>query len=129
VVPVASMPYVVMSSFSVKYAVLPGSLISPSQNSNMVGRWDSHFTFSLPYPFVARLAFPLITMNQLLSLLLFLATTPWRVSAAIGPGAKLDIINLQIASDGFKHSFVRIISHVDPMQQRRRSLEKGQRIF
>jgi hypothetical protein len=45
-------------------------------------------------------------MNQLLSLLLFLATAPWRVSAAIGPGANLEIVNAQIAPDGLKRPFV-----------------------
>ncbi len=41
-------------------------------------------------------------MNQLLSLLLFLATTSWRLSAAID----LEIVNAQLAPDGFKRSFV-----------------------
>ncbi|KAF8492161.1 laccase B [Russula emetica] len=41
-------------------------------------------------------------MNQLLSLLLFLATTSWRLSAAID----LKIVNAQIAPDGFKRSTV-----------------------
>ena len=41
-------------------------------------------------------------MNQLLSLLLFLATTSWRLSAALD----LKIVNAQIAPDGFKRSSV-----------------------
>jgi hypothetical protein len=45
-------------------------------------------------------------MNHLLSLLLFLAATPWRVSASIGPVANLEILNAEIAPDGFKRSFV-----------------------
>ena len=45
-------------------------------------------------------------MNQLLSLLLSLAVSSWRVSAAIGPGADLEIVNANIAPDGFNRSFV-----------------------
>jgi len=63
---------------------------------------DSHPTFSLPYPFVSLFGHTLITMNQLLSLLLFLAITSWRLSAAID----LKIVNAQIAPDGFKRSSV-----------------------
>ena len=45
-------------------------------------------------------------MNQLLSFLLFLATTSWPVFAVIGPGADLEIVNAFIAPDGFNRSFV-----------------------
>ncbi|KAH9980739.1 laccase [Russula compacta] len=45
-------------------------------------------------------------MNQLLSFLLFLATTSWPVFAAIGPGADLEIVNAYIAPDGFNRSTV-----------------------
>lgn len=45
-------------------------------------------------------------MNHLLSFLLFLAATSRRVSAAIGPVANLEILNAEIAPDGFKRSFV-----------------------
>jgi hypothetical protein len=56
------------------------------------------FRLSLPIPF--------ITMNHLLSLLLLLAATPWRVFAAIGPSADLEIVNAFLAPDGFNRSFV-----------------------
>ncbi|KAI0294023.1 laccase C [Multifurca ochricompacta] len=45
-------------------------------------------------------------MNRLLSLLLLLAATSGRVSAAIGPSADLEIVNLNIAPDGFNRSTV-----------------------
>lgn len=61
-----------------------------------------------PFPTVSSLFLPIpfITMNQLLSLLLSLAVSSWRVSAAIGPGADLEIVNANIAPDGFDRSFV-----------------------
>jgi iron transport multicopper oxidase len=65
-------------------------------------------------------------MNQLLSLLLFLATTPWRVSAAIGPGAQLEIVNRQIAPDGFKRSFVlHHLMRADPFTNNRSTVLAG----
>ena len=57
-------------------------------------------------PFCLSLPIPFITMNQLLSLLLLLSISSWRVSAAIGPGADLQIVNANIAPDGFNRSFV-----------------------
>jgi hypothetical protein len=45
-------------------------------------------------------------MNQLPSLLLLLAISSCRVSAAIGPGADLEIVNANISPDGFNRSFV-----------------------
>ncbi|KAI0285736.1 laccase [Russula brevipes] len=45
-------------------------------------------------------------MNRLLSLLFFLAATSWRVSAAIGPTADLQIVNANISPDGFNRSTV-----------------------
>jgi hypothetical protein len=48
-------------------------------------------------------------MNRPLSLLLFLAATAWRVSAAIGPSADLEIVNAYISPDGFNRSFVLIL--------------------
>ncbi len=45
-------------------------------------------------------------MNQLLSLLFLLVASSWRVSAAIGPDADLEIVNAFIAPDGFNRSFV-----------------------
>jgi hypothetical protein len=45
-------------------------------------------------------------MNQLLSLLLLLPATAWRVSAAIGPSADLEIVNAFMAPDGFNRSCV-----------------------
>ena len=55
-------------------------------------------SLSLPIPF--------ITMNRPLSLLLLLAATAWRVSAAIGPSADLEIVNAYLSPDGFNRSFV-----------------------
>lgn len=48
-------------------------------------------------------------MNQLLSLLLLLATTAWRISAAMD----LKIVNAQIAPDGFKRSSVLHLLYAD----------------
>ena len=70
--------------------------------------FSPHFLPSLPFC-LSFLAIPFITMNQLLSFFLFLATTSWPVSASgkvIGPRADLEIVNAQIAPDGFKRSFV-----------------------
>jgi hypothetical protein len=44
-------------------------------------------------------------MNKLLSLLLLLAATSRGVSAAIGPGADLEIVNANIAPDGYDRPF------------------------
>ena len=64
------------------------------------------FLPSLRLPFRRSLPIPFITMNRSLSLLLFLAATAWRVSAAIGPTADLEIVNANISPDGFNRSFV-----------------------
>jgi hypothetical protein len=45
-------------------------------------------------------------MNRPLSLLLLLAAAAWRVSAAIGPSADLEIVNAYLSPDGFNRSFV-----------------------
>jgi hypothetical protein len=52
-------------------------------------------------------------MNKLLSLLFLLAATSWGVSAAIGPGAALEIVNANIAPDGFNRPFVHRYSCCD----------------
>jgi hypothetical protein len=61
-----------------------------------------------PFPTFSSLSLPLplITMNQPLSLLLLLVATSWGVSAAIGPSADLQIVNQNLAPDGFNRSFV-----------------------
>jgi hypothetical protein len=45
-------------------------------------------------------------MIKLLSFLLLLASASWSVSAAVGPGANLRIVNANIAPDGFSREFV-----------------------
>ncbi|KAI9462679.1 laccase C [Russula earlei] len=45
-------------------------------------------------------------MNRLLSFLFFLSSTSWLVSAAIGPRTDLEIVNVNIAPDGYNRSSV-----------------------